>query len=151
MIYKKIHYYRQLKNVRHSKTYLLFIVSNQENILLTTEKNWRERKKLPRWTILCGFFCLFIFVFCFKSYSTKLPSKVLTLTSHVSFLFTANSTGQTAFIPRSKIFFVFCLLKLLKVWKKKLAVSQSIFLQIVYRKHKIYKIRFRLRFLFPFI
>ena len=133
MIYKKIHYYRQLKNVRHSKTYVFFIVSNQENILITTEKNWRERKNcLDEFFCAVFFVCLFVFVFCFKSYWTKLPSKVLTLTSLAS---------------------LYCVLSFetTEVWKKKLEVSQSIFLQVVYRKHEIYKIRFRLRFAFSFI
>ena len=132
MIYKKIHYYRQLKNVRHSKTYVFFIVSNQENILITTEKNWRERKNCLDELFCAVFFvCLFLF-------------------------FVLNLIGQS-FRQKFWHYFhlfpciAFCLLKLPEVWKKKIEVSQSIFLQVVFRKHEIYKIRFRLRFAFSFI
>ena len=140
MIYKKIHYYRQLKNVRHSKTYVFFIVSNQENILITTEKNWRERKNCLDELFCAGFFvCLFVFVFCFKSYWTKLPSKVLTLTSLVSFLFIANSTGQTAFIRRSKLFSCFVFWNYRKFEKKNLKSVSLYFYRLFTENMKFIK------------
>ena len=38
---------QKTKNVTISKTYVFFITSNQQNTMLTTEKNWRERKRVP--------------------------------------------------------------------------------------------------------
>ena len=124
-----LHNYKQLKNVRNSETYVSFIVSNQENIIITTERNWRERKKMVRWIILCVFFLFFFsfFFFCFKSYWTKLPSKILTLTSLVSFLFISNITGQTAFIPRSKVYLRFVFWNCRKFFLKK-TWSQSVYI-----------------------
>ena len=89
-----LRYYKQLKNFRISETYVF-----QENIMITRKENWRERKYC-----LGKLFCALFF--CFKSYWTKLSPKVLTLNSLVSFLFIASITGQTAFIPRSKLFCV---------------------------------------------
>ena len=104
-----LRYYKQLKNFRISKTYVF-----QENIMITTEKNSRERKNC-----LDGLFCPF-FCFVFKSYLTKLPSKFLTLTSLVSFLFIENITGRTAFIQRSKLFLCFVFWNCQKFEKKNL-------------------------------
>ena len=38
---------KKLKNVTNSKSYLSFIVCNQESIMITTEKNRLERKSVP--------------------------------------------------------------------------------------------------------
>ena len=42
-----LHYYKKLKNVTNSKTYVSFIASKQENIAITTEKKLTKKKKCP--------------------------------------------------------------------------------------------------------
>ena len=94
--------------------------------MITTERNWRERKN---WLdeLFCAFFFFCFFVFCFKSYWTKLLSKVLKLTTLVSFLFIANITGQTAFIKRSKLFLRFVFWNCRKFFFKKNLKSVSLY------------------------
>ena len=41
-----LHYYKKLKNVTNSKTYVFFIASKQENIVITTEKKIDEKEKV---------------------------------------------------------------------------------------------------------
>ena len=42
-----LRYYKKVKNVKSSKSYVFIIGSKQQNIMVNTEKNCRERKSVP--------------------------------------------------------------------------------------------------------
>ena len=38
--------FKKLKNVTNCKSCVFFIASSEQNIMITAEKNWRERKSV---------------------------------------------------------------------------------------------------------